>query len=147
SIRYFKFYFREITIPKVITLINGPGHGAFTYGDSTLCIALDDYMGQNFSYYKFQNIPDYLIWRFRKEFIVPNCMQVMITHEFPYDPTGKKLLDAMICNGKMLYLKSRVMPSAPDSLVTGFSERDLKWCKDNEAEIWKFFIEKNLLYS
>ncbi|HYV95096.1 MAG TPA: hypothetical protein VE978_25195 [Chitinophagales bacterium] len=147
SLRYFKFYFPQITIPEIITLINGPGHGAFTYGDSTLCIALDDYMGQNFSYYKFENMPEYLVWRFRSEYIVPNCMQVMITHEFTFDPSGKKLLDAMIYNGKVLYLRSQVMPDAPDSLVTSFREKDLKWCNENEKEIWKFFITRNLLYS
>jgi hypothetical protein len=147
SLRYFKFYFPQVTIPEVITLVNGPGRGAFTYGDSTLCIALDDYVGPNFSYYKFQGIPEYLIWRFRSEFIIPNCMQVMITHEFPFDLSGKKLLDAMVYNGKVLYVRSQVMPDTPDSLVTGFREKDLKWCNENEKEIWKFFISKNLLYS
>src|SRR5438045_9185903 len=117
------FYLPQITIPDVIALINGPGRGAFTYGDSTLCIALDDYMGPNFSYYKFQDIPQYLVRRFSPEYIVPNCMQVMITDEFPFDPSGKKLLDAMIYNGKVWYLRSRVMPDAPDSLVTGFSRK------------------------
>jgi hypothetical protein len=147
SIRYFKFYFPQLIIPDVITIINGPSHGAFTYGDSTLCIVLDDYMEPEFSYYKFQEIPQYLIWRFGPEYIVPNCMQVMITHQFPFDPSGKKLLDAMVYNGKVLYLRSKVMPDAPDSLVTDFRNRDLKWCNDNEQEIWKFFVTKNLLYS
>ena len=147
SFRYLKFYFPQIILPKVITVINGPGHGAFTYGDSTLCIVLDDYMSPEFSFYRFQDIPQYLIWRFRPEYIVPNCMQVMITHQFPFDASAKKLLDAMVYNGKVLYLRSKVMPDAPDSLVTDFRNSDLKWCKDNEPEIWKFFITKNLLYS
>ncbi len=147
SLRYYKFYFPDAAIPDIITLINGPGHGAFTYGDSTLCIALDDYMGVNFSYYKFENVPQYLMHRFNSEYLIPNCMQVIITQQFPFDPTGKKLLDAMIYNGKIMYLKSRVMPDAADSLITGFEEKDLKWCSENEKEIWKFFISKNLLYS
>jgi gliding motility-associated lipoprotein GldB len=147
SLRYFKYYFPGITVPEVITLINGPGHGAFTYGDSILCIALDDYMGPNFSYYKFQNIPHYLLRRFSSEYIVPNCMQVIITHQFQFDPSRKKLLDAMIYNGKVLYLRSQMMPDSPDSLITAFAEKDLIWCKNNEPEIWKFFITKNLLYS
>jgi len=147
SLRYFKYYFPEIVIPEVITVINSPARGAFTYGDSTLCIALDDYMGPEFSYYKFQDVPNYLLWRFRPEYIVPNSLQVLETHNFPFDPTGKKLLDAMIYNGKLTYLKSRFMPGAPDSLITNFRGKDLKWCVDNEKEIWKFFIDKNLLYS
>jgi len=147
SLRYFKYYFPETSIPTIITIINSPGHGAFTYGDSILCIALEDYMSPQFSFYKYLDIPNYLVRRFKPEYIVPNCLQVMITKQFPFDPTSKKLLDAMVYNGKVMYLKSQFMPENIDSLTTGFRNKDLKWCSDNEKEIWKFFIDKNLLYS
>ena len=147
SLRYYKYYFPEITAPIVITVINSPGHGAFTYGDSALCIALEDYMNPEFSFYKFLDIPSYLVRRFKPEFIVPNCLQVMITKQFPFDPTSKKLIDAMVYNGKVMYLKSKFIPDIPDSIATEFREKDLKWCLDNEKEIWKFLLEKNLLYS
>ncbi len=147
AFRYYKYYFPRASVPSVVTLINGPSHGAFTYGDTLLCIALDDYMDPQFSYYKFEDVPQYLIRRFKPEYIVPNCMQVTISHQFPFDPSGKKLLDAMIYNGKILYLRGKLMPDRDDSVTTGFAERDLKWCNENEKEIWKFFITKNLLYS
>lgn len=147
SLKYFKYYFPSVTIPVVYTVINSPGHGAFTYGDSILCMSLEDYMDPQFSYYKYLDIPNYLLRRFKPEYMVPNALQVMITKEFPYDPTGKKLLDAMVYSGKVMYLKSQFMPGAADSITTGFREQDLKWCLDNEKEIWKFFITKELLYS
>jgi hypothetical protein len=147
SLQYFKNYFPDLTIPHIVTIINGPGHGAFTYGDSLLGIALEDYMNPQFTYYKFLNIPDYLVRRFKPEYIVPNCLQVMISKKFPFDPASKKLLDAMVYNGKVMYLKSQFIPGAPDSLSTGFRAKDLKWCLDNEKEIWKFFLDRNLLYS
>jgi len=147
SLRYFRFYFPDVMIPTIITAINSPGHGAFTYGDSILCIALEDYMSPQFSYYKYLDIPNYLLRKFKPEYIVPNCLQVMITKKFPFDPASKKLLDAMVYNGKVMYLKSQFMPDEPDSIATGFRGKDLKWCSDNEKEIWKFFLDKNLLYS
>lgn len=147
ALRYYRLHFPEALIPRLITVINSPGHGAFTYGDSVLCIALEDYMDPEFSYYRFLDIPDYLLRRFRPGYIVPNAMHVLITRDFPYDLMGKNLLDAMIYNGKVMYLKSQVMPEAADTLVTGFSSADLDWCRDNEKEIWKFFLSKNLLYS
>jgi gliding motility-associated lipoprotein GldB len=147
SLKYFKYYFPSVTIPGVYTVINSPGHGAFTYGDSVLCVSLEDYMDPRFSFYKYLDIPNYLVRRFKPEYMVPNALQVMITKEFPFDPTSKKLLDAMVYNGKVMYLKSQFMPDAADSITTGFSELDLKWCLDNEKEIWKFFLTKDLLYS
>jgi hypothetical protein len=147
AFRYYKYYFPDKNIPEVITLINGPGPAAFTYGDSLLCIALDCYMGENFSYYQYLQIPNYALRRFRPEYIVSNCMEVWANHEFGADDAGKKFLDAMIYRGKVLYLKSQLLPDTPDSIITGLREKDLKWCLDNEPEIWKFFIEHDLLYS
>jgi hypothetical protein len=147
SLKYFKYYFPSVTIPVVYTVINSPGHGAFTYGDSILCLSLEDYMDPQFSFYKYLDIPNYLLRRFKPEYMVPNALQVMITREFPYDPTGKKLLDAMVYNGKVMHLKSQFMPDAADSITTGFRAGDLKWCLENEKEIWKFFLTKDLLYS
>jgi uncharacterized protein YjaZ len=40
-----------------------------------------------------------------------------------------------------------MLPSLHDSLKTGYSADQLKWCEQNEAKIWAFFIERKLLFS
>lgn len=147
SFRYYRYYFPEATIPEVATLINAPP--AFTAGNELLCISLDKYLGASSAFYKYEAepIPSYLLRRFSPEYMVSNCMQVLSTGNFEFDPTGKKLLDAMVYNGKIFYLKRQVLPNVPDSIITGFAADDLNWCSSNEPEIWKFFIEHKLLYS
>lgn len=147
SFRYYRYYFPEATLPEVATLINAPP--AFTAGNDLLCISLDKYLGASSAFYKYEAepIPYYLLRRFSPEYMVSNCMQVLATGNFEFDPTGKKLLDAMVYNGKVFYLKRQVLPNAPDSIITGFAADDLEWCSNNEPEIWKFFIEHKLLYS
>ncbi len=39
------------------------------------------------------------------------------------------------------------MPNALKGLQYGYTEDQLIWAKDNEAEIWTYFIEKELLFS
>ena len=147
SLKYFRYYFPEAVIPEVVTLINAPP--AFTAGNDLLCISLDKYLGPTSAFYKYdaETVPYYLLRRFKEEYMVSNCMQVLATGNFEFGLSGKKLLDAMVYNGRVFYLKQKLMPGIPDSIITGFEARDLAWCEENEPEIWKFFIEYKMLYS
>jgi hypothetical protein len=40
-----------------------------------------------------------------------------------------------------------MLPGTEDSLKTGYSASQLQWCIDNESDIWKLFLEENLLFS
>lgn len=147
SLKYFRYYFPDLPAPKVTTLINAPP--AFTVGNDLICISLDKYMGPSSAFYQYEAeaIPYYLLRRFKAPYMVSNCMQVLATANFEIDMAGKKLLEAMIYSGKIFYLKQQVMPGSPDSIITGFEQKDLEWCRGNEPEIWKFFIEYKLLYN
>lgn len=144
--QYARHYFPDAPVPALVTLINGPGRAAFTYGDTLLCISLDDYLGPASRFYRHQDIPRYLLRRFRPEYLLPHCAHVWITQQFAYNYAGKNLLDAMIYNGKVLYVKSRLLPELPDSLIAEFRQVDLEWCRRNEPLIWKFFLDRDLLY-
>ena len=148
AFKYFKHYFPLKKIPSVITYINGPR--AFTLGDTAmdvLAIGIDNYMGENFPTYQAMGIPDYIIHKLDKPYLVPNCMQVMATGMYTFDPDGKNLLDLLVQNGKIIYFTQLMCPAYPDSIITGFTQKDLEWCAANEKEIWKFFIDKKLLYN
>ncbi len=140
------FYFPQVHIPMVVYYLNGPR--AFTYGDSLLAIGLDNYMGSDFWFYSAvqPQIPQFLVRRLRKEYIVPNAMEVMSTNLFPYIDEGKKLIDELIYKGKIIYLLQHLLPQTHDSLLTGFSQTDLDWLNENESEVWKFYLKNNLLY-
>jgi hypothetical protein len=52
----------------------------------------------------------------------------------------------MIYAGKELYLKRSLLPNYSDAEKMGTSEQ-IKWCDENESYMWRYFIEKELLYS
>jgi hypothetical protein len=39
------------------------------------------------------------------------------------------------------------MPDTPDSITCGYTQKQLKWCDENEKNTWSFFIDNNLLFS
>ena len=53
----------------------------------------------------------------------------------------------MIYYGKKLYLKEKLLPNKNDTITIGYSKQDLTWAQENELYIWKYFIEKELLYN
>ncbi len=147
AFQYYKHYFPNAAIPEVNSLINGPS--AFTIGDNLLCVSLDKYLGPSSAFYRYEAepIPQYMLNRFKPEYMTSNCIEVVATNTFEMSPASKKLLDKMIYKGKIIYFKKKLLPLTPDSVITGYASKDLEWCSDNEPEIWKFFIEHNLLYS
>jgi hypothetical protein len=53
----------------------------------------------------------------------------------------------MIRNGIELYVKKKLLPEVPDSVNMEFTSSQLAWLQDNEAQIWAFLLEEDLLYS
>jgi hypothetical protein len=64
----------------------------------------------------------------------------------PY-PNDRTFLSQLIYYGKELYLKDKLLPLDTDAMKIGYSQEELDWAKANEEMIWRYFIERELLYS
>ena len=59
----------------------------------------------------------------------------------------RTFLASMIYYGKQLYLKDLWLPGSSDDQKLGYTAEEFNWILDNEMEIWRYFIENELLYS
>ncbi len=141
-----KSYFPSKTIPKVYTYLSAFNYGVVT-ADSILGIGLDMFLGSDNPYYQLIGFPTYLSSRFSKEYIIPNCLRAICQSD--YDPLEVKneLLSQMVYQGKVIYYIKNLAPDLNDTLVTGYSGKQLAWCDANESSIWGFFIENKLLFN
>jgi gliding motility-associated lipoprotein GldB len=146
AFRYYKYYFPDKIIPEVITFISGFNYGVVAT-DSVLGIGLDMYLGDTSRYYPALEFPTYKIKRLRQEYIASDAMKSWLQTEFEENANQTDLLSGMIYHGKILYALDAIMPDTPDSLKTGYTQQQLKWCADNEKNTWSFFIDKNLLFA
>lgn len=143
--QHIKFYFPEQNPGKVITLISDMDLDAKTiYTDSLAIISLDTYLGKDHKFYK--GFDPYLLSDFEPSQIIPDLAESFATTQIAY-PQDRELLAQMIYFGKLMYAKDVLIPNVSDFLKIGYSEEKLKWCEENEAQMWKFFIENKLLYS
>ncbi|MDX1283621.1 MAG: hypothetical protein R3182_01350, partial [Draconibacterium sp.] len=67
--------------------------------------------------------------------------------EFEDRVSVTNLLGNMVQSGKMMYLVDAMLPHIHDSLKIGYTGNQLEWCRNNEAQMWTYLIEKEMLYS
>jgi len=146
AFKHYKYYFPGKVIPRVISFISGFNY-AVVAADSALGVGLDMYLGSDSKYYPALQFPHYKIVRMRKEYLVNDCMRGWAQSEWEQDPAQNDFISQAIYFGKMLYFLDEMMPDVPDTIKTGYTEDQLKWCNNNEKNIWSFFIDQKLLFS
>lgn len=141
--RYVKYYFPKTRIPKVVTLIHDmdPDYKVI-YADSLVLISLEMYLGKNHKFYEF---PEYQKQAFEESQILPDIVQDFSLGKVK-PPHEKDLLSLMIYTGKQLYLKDVLLPEYSDEDKICYTPEQLKWCEEHDVDVWRFFIEENLLY-
>jgi hypothetical protein len=149
SFRYIKYYFPRYNLPpRVLAFIgpfDGPGVAVTQYA---LAIGLQSYAGKSSSFYAGQDhYPIYITRRFEPEYIVPNCVTALSEDIFPDSSDGRGLIEQMIIKGKYWWLAGKLQPSIPDSIRTGYTQAQLKWCASEEVGIWNFFLQNTDLYT
>jgi gliding motility-associated lipoprotein GldB len=146
AFRHYKYFFPQKLIPRVITFISGFNYGVVAT-DSALGIGLDMYLGSDTKFYPALQFPNYKIARMRKEYIVVDALKGWAQSEWEPNPEQADLLSQMMYYGKILYFLDAMMPDAADSIRTGFTSEQLRWCEANEKNTWSFFIDQKILFS
>ncbi len=62
-------------------------------------------------------------------------------------PRQRNFLAQMMYFGKELYLKDVWLPDYSDAEKIGYTEAEMTWATENEVDMWRYFIENELLYS
>lgn len=149
AFRHYIYYFPGKKVPEVFTCITGFNNSIIT-GNSVLGISLDRYLGSKCEYYKRLQIYRYLAVRMTPEYIVPDCIYGWGSTE--WDLSGMKypvdnVMTEIIHYGKLKYFEKCMIPDAGDSLIFGFTAKQMKFCGNNESQMWQYLVEKNLLFS
>ena len=142
--KHIKYYFPKTKTPKVITIISEMDYKSKAiYADSLVVISLELYLGKNHKFYQF---PNYLKQNFEQRQIAPDLVTSFAERKIQ-PVVEKDLLSQMIYHGKQLYLKDLLLPDYTDAEKMGYSPEQIAWCQENESYMWRYFIEKEMLYS
>jgi len=143
--KHIKYYHPSFKSPKIISLITNLDYeNKVIYADSLLFVSLDMYLGENSEVY--EDFPRYLSANFDKSRLVVDIAE-HISEKYFIAGKKRQFLDVIINEGKKMYLLDSYLPSISDAVKIGYSEEKYKWMLANETPVWKYFIEKKLLYS
>ena len=141
-------FFNGFHSPQVYTYFSGIDYQfPIRYDGDNMAIGIDLFLGADYTAYKRIQIPLYKTKRMNREMLIPTCMSEVGHYLLSSQKPGNTLLDRMIMEGKILLFLDAVLPDTPDNLKIGYNSDQIKWCKENAGNVWKFFIEHQLFYS
>jgi len=146
---HLKQYFPDSLTPRIIAFNSGFDYGVLPT-DSVLSFGVEWFVGKDSPVTQFlppEDFPQYRKDRMRPDMLVPNVVKGWLQVHYTRDVRGGDLLTNFIEIGKVMALLDALLPETDASLKFAYTPQQLKWCEDNEFNVWKEIVAKELLYS
>ena len=144
-----KYYFPQFKDPKVFlysSVLQGVMEPVFYQTkENMVFIDVTGFMGENNPNYK--GLENYFQTSMNPQNIVPKVSEILAENFVQPNTDHQKFIDDLIYNGKILTLQDAFLPNFPDYLKMNYSQKQYEWSKENEVNIWNFFVENNLVFS
>ena len=143
--KHIKYYNPRFRSPRVITMLSNIDYeNRVVYADSLLLVSLDVYLGKKHPFYA--DYPKYIKENNSKNHLIVDVAKTIIeTQTLPI--TTRSFSSKIIAEGKKRHLLDLYLPLVSEKEKSGYSSDKLQWAQQHEEDVWKYFIEKELLYS
>lgn len=141
----------EINISRFATYVSGLSDYeqriAVDRQSGSVRISIDHYAVGAMEKYSYFGLPMYIVERCDSAHLATDIMAAIARQYVTMpDDNDVTMLDIMIAEGKVLYFLDKVMPRKADNIKIRYSEDQLEWMRQNESNVWSYFIQNNLLY-
>ena len=143
--KHLRYFFPDRQNPsRIITLTSDVDYAnRIILADTLLLIGLDNYLGSEHRFYR--GIDRYIAQGLDRRFLLRD-IALAHTAQLVSPPKDRSFLAQMIYHGKRLYLSRLLLPELTNAQVMGYSDDQYEWAQANEDPIWRYFIERELLY-
>jgi hypothetical protein len=147
AIGVYKKQLPQLQLPTFTTFISEFGYANVIY-ENKIGIGLDMFLKERFrDTYIALDFPDFMIRKLSRPYIVPYTLKALGTSIIEDQNTrDRRFLATMLVEGKIRYFMKALLPQLHDTLIMGYTANQLNWCYENESQIWKHFIEKEILF-
>ncbi len=143
--RHMKYYFPSFQEPRVITMITQVDYNnKVLYADSMLFVGLDLYLGQDHEVYA--DFPGYVKQTYHPEHLVVDVADAM-TGPMLRPAESNSFLSRIVQQGKRLKVIELLLPEISKREIMGYTDQQWDWAEQSETDIWKYFVQNELLYS
>lgn len=143
--RHMKYYFQSFQEPRVITMITQVDYNnKIIYADSLLFIGLDLYLGEENEVYA--DFPGYVKQNYHPEHLIVDVADAL-TRPLLGSTAGTSFVSRIIQEGKRLKIIELLLPEVSKQEIMGYTDEQWNWARQSESDIWKYFVQNELLYS
>lgn len=145
---HIRFYFPKFKNPKVylfssaLQMVQDPIF--YDAKGNLLFIDITGFMGDGNANYK--GLELYFQKSMNPQNIVPKVSQIFAENIVTESPDHQKFIDKVILNGKIMIMQDAFLPGTPDYLKMNYTKKQYDWAVANEANIWNYFVESNLIF-
>ncbi len=144
--RRYLYHYPDSVPPRVVAYISRFNQGLFTVGHF-VGVGLDQYLGSDCSYYQQMGTPNYLVQKKEPARVPSEVMTAWATSLYPYNDSLDNVLSMMIWHGQIAWFVDAMFPGVDEKLKMGFTADQMKWCRNNEKQMWTHLVEEKLLFS
>lgn len=146
----FNYYYPNIKLPEetyfYVSGIDYNTPSIMTLPDGIL-ISTDMYLENESSIYDYVGMPRYRSLRCQPSYITRDIAESLYTTFIYKKQYQKDVLTEMIDAGKRLYFIEALNPSLPDSIIMGYSSKQINWVEQYEGDVWASIIGNDMLYA
>jgi hypothetical protein len=144
--KHYLYYYPDSLLPRIVGYVSRFNQGLFTV-DHFVGVGLDQYLGSDCPYYEMMGTPRYLLRNKAPERIPVDVMIAWATRICPYNDSPDNVLNRMIHQGMLAFFVHAMFPDMEEIFIMGFTADQMKWCRNNEKQMWTYLVEEKLLFS
>jgi hypothetical protein len=91
--------------------------------------------------------PSYLAQKKEPARVAVDVMYAWATQIYPYNDSLDNVLSRMIYHGQLAWFVGAMFPELDEQLNMGFTDEQIKWCRNNEKQMWTHLVEEKWLFS
>lgn len=142
---HIKYYFPSFEEPRIITMVTQLDYNnKVIYADSLLFVGLDLYLGEGHEVYA--DFPDYVKQNYHKDHLIVDVADAIV-RPLLRPSENNSFVSGMVQEGKRLEILSLLLPDLSKEEIIGYSKEQWEWAEMSEGNIWKYFVQNELLYS
>ena len=143
--KHIKYYYPQFDEPKTITILTNVDYeNNVVLADSLLFISLDIFLGKDNMVY--DDFPNYIKQNYTEEHLIVAVAEKFVDRFIP-PSSNNNLIARMVQEGKKLALAQAFLPNKEDYEIIGYTKEQFYWAELSESEIWKYFVENEMLYN
>jgi gliding motility-associated lipoprotein GldB len=142
--RHVIYYFPEFETTPVLTVLSDVNYRQKVIPTSSqLIISIDTYLGKDHELYT--GINKYQRENLNREQL-PADVALAYARLFVKPSMDRALLDHMVYHGKLHYVQELFAPKATGDQLFNYSPEKYVFTLENESQMWRYFIDNEMLY-